>query len=86
MTNFDVGNGERVREWRENEEMEKEGGNGERGRKWRENEEMEKEEGNAERMRQYFESISLHFLATWKPGCHNLCNPAQNTAALNNHI
>ena len=30
MTNFDVGNGERGRKWRENEEMEKEGGNGER--------------------------------------------------------
>ena len=29
VTNFDVGNGERERKWRENEEMEKEGGYGE---------------------------------------------------------
>ena len=30
VTNFDVGNGERGRKWRENEEMEREGGNRER--------------------------------------------------------
>ena len=35
VTNFDVGNGERGRKWRENEEMEKEGGNEERMRKCR---------------------------------------------------
>ena len=29
MTNFDVGNGERMRKWRDREEMEREGGNGE---------------------------------------------------------
>ena len=34
VTNFDVGNGERGRKWRENEEMR---------RKWRENEEMERD-------------------------------------------
>ena len=33
MTNFDVGNGERGRKWRENEEMK---------RKWRDKEEMER--------------------------------------------
>ena len=42
VTNFDVGNGERGRKWRQNEEMEKEGGNGERMRKWRKREEMKR--------------------------------------------
>ena len=37
------GNGERIRKWTENEEMDRECGNGQRMRKWKENEEMERE-------------------------------------------
>ena len=37
------GNGERIRKWTENEEMDRECGNGKRIRKWRKNEEMKRE-------------------------------------------
>ena len=37
------GNGERMRKWIENEEMDRYLGNGQRMRKWKENEEMERE-------------------------------------------
>ena len=37
------GNGQRMRIWTENEEINREGGNRKRMRKWKENEEMERE-------------------------------------------
>ena len=36
------GNGERMRKWKENEEMDRKLGNGQRMRKWTENEEMDR--------------------------------------------
>ena len=47
----ELGNGKRLRKWKENEETEREWGNGKRMRKWKEDEEMEWEWGNGKRMR-----------------------------------
>ena len=73
MTNFDVGNGERGKKWIENEEMQKVN--------------LSSFPHSLSISSSFphsltISSFSLHFLAARMPGCHNLCNPADNTTYL----